>query len=297
MRKVRRSGFTLIELSFSLVFISILSLAVVFVIISTIKTYSRGVLLNRVNSVGMDLVDDMRFAVQNSSAESLISKCETVFSSDQSNLEKCKIDKGRKLVMVSRMANVKIGSANDIGSVPVFGAFCTGEYSYVWRSGYLVAANDYTVSNVGSISLKYKIEESGRIKVETVSDFNLLKVHDTERAVCASTIDGNYLNSEISGAFDITDSKYMVIDTKPVVLLSSSENNNLVLYGLSSSLPAEGGEGNIMLYAVSFILGSVQGGINIKASNNFCSTKGDETENLDFCSVNKFNFAAMATGR
>lgn len=296
MCKVNKSGFTLIELSFSLVFISVLSLAVVFVIISTIKTYNRGILLNRVNSVGMDLVDDMRFAVQNSSAESLVSKCETIFSSDQSNLERCKSDNGRRLVSVSRTANVKIGNANDIGSVPVFGAFCTGEYSYIWRSGYL-ASNDYAVSNVGGVSLKYKIEDSGRVKVDTLSDFNLLKVHDTERAVCASAVSNNYLNSEISGAFDITDSKYMVVDTRPVVLLSSSENSNLVLYGLSSSLPAEGGEGNIMFYAVSFILGSVQGGINVKASGNFCSTKGDETENLDFCSVNKFNFAAMATGR
>ena len=295
--EVARKGFTLIELSFSLVFISILSLAVVFVIISTIKTYSRGVLLNRVNTVGMELVDDMRYSVQGSLAESLVNKCESVFSDKPESIGKCKLDNGKKLVSVYGSASVKLGDTVEIGeTVPVFGAFCSGEYSYIWKSGYLAAGNGYSIDpGVGNISLKYRKGDSDGIF--SVDNFNLLKVHDTERAVCSSSIGDNYDSAEISSQFDISDEKYMAVDIDPVVLLGTGENSNLVLYNLSSSLPAVSGAGNIMFYAVSFVLGSVQGGINVNTSSNFCSTSGEEGENLDFCSVNKFNFAAMATGR
>ena len=64
-----RRGFTLVELSLSLVFISILSLTIVLMINNAVESYQRGVTLNQINTVGMDLVDDIRTAVQNSSPE------------------------------------------------------------------------------------------------------------------------------------------------------------------------------------------------------------------------------------
>ena len=71
MNKTVKTGFTMIELSLSLVFVGILSIMMVLIISDTVASYRRGVTLNRINTVGMDLVDDMRSAVQNSSAGSL----------------------------------------------------------------------------------------------------------------------------------------------------------------------------------------------------------------------------------
>lgn len=298
MSKVRAKGFTLIELSFSLVFISILSLAVVFVIVSTIKTYSRGIVLNKVNTVGMELVDDMRMAAQSSPKENFEGKCEKVFSSNsdtgKKNLDDCKKDSGRKFVSVARVADVEIkGRGVVVKKAPIFGAFCTGEYSYIWNSGYFMAEDSYSVADGEKAKLTYRKDGKKIVKVE---DFRLLKVHDRERAVCISSVVKSGYGGSISDSFDISGDEYSVVDEEPIELLSAfHSDNNLVLYNLESGAPAED-SGGALLYVVSFILGSVQGGINISSTDNYCATLGEEAENLDFCSVNRFNFAAMATG-
>ena len=61
----KKEGFTLIELSLSIAFISVLSLAVALIITNSISAYHRGLVLNQINTTGMELVDDMRAAVQN----------------------------------------------------------------------------------------------------------------------------------------------------------------------------------------------------------------------------------------
>ena len=60
MRKLGiKKGFTLVELSLSIAFIAILSITVALIINDAISTYRRGLTLNQINTVGMDLVDDM----------------------------------------------------------------------------------------------------------------------------------------------------------------------------------------------------------------------------------------------
>lgn len=297
-----KHGFTLIELSFSLVFISILSLAVVFVIINTIQTYNRGLLLNRVNTVGMDLVDDMRAVIQNSPADALKDRCDLAYVEGNSSLEACRVDGGKRLLAVVKNANVTIGSSNVITDVPVFGAFCAGGYSFIWNSGYLMSDNGYTVEGVSPASIKYKVRIGDNVVAKTYPENNsdpmlrLLKVKDSDGSVCASAIANNYNKTEIESIFDLTSDKFSVVDEEPVDLLAVDDNNNLVIYDLMSAVSTVEGTRDVSLYTVSFVLGSVQGGINIKAPSNFCATNGEEGENLDFCTVNKFNFAAMAFG-
>ena len=71
MSRRNKRGFTIIELSLSIAFIAILSITMVLIITNTISTYRRGLMLNQINTTGMDLVDDLRAAVQNSSADLL----------------------------------------------------------------------------------------------------------------------------------------------------------------------------------------------------------------------------------
>ena len=100
--------------------------------------------------------------------------------------------------------------------------------------------------------------------------------------------------------FDIT--SYGPVEETPIDILSNRETgegdsegsvgNNLAIYDLASATPAESSAGNSLFYSVSFILGTIQGGINVKASGNFCATPADyELENFDYCAINKFNFA------
>ena len=79
MKKTFREGFTLIELSLSMVFVGILSVAVVLIISDTVASYRRGLTLAQVNTAGLDIVDDMRLAVSNSSAKAVTTECTRLY--------------------------------------------------------------------------------------------------------------------------------------------------------------------------------------------------------------------------
>lgn len=326
MREMRRrlakhlwtkKGFTLIELSLSIVFIAILSITITLIITNTIASYRRGIILNQINTTGMDLADDFRAAIQNSPSRAVTSECAKLYTdkgltSDLYN--RCMKDGARNFVSVMRLASVKIGAGTanqkEMNNVPVFGAFCTGSYSYIWNSGYFFN-DDYTVDEVGPAQLRYKKGESGN--AVTLSDFRLIKVPDDTRAVCISAVNytdnGNYLVRNISNpsvsavinngdsTFDISGEKYDTIFDDIIELLSVDNNNNLVLYDITASAPAYNNASNALFYSMSFILGTIQGGINVKASGNFCATPDEYTiENFDYCAINKFNVAVQATG-
>ena len=310
MRKLddkTRVGFTIIELSLSIAFIAVLSIIVVVIISNAVSSYHRGLTLNQLNTTGMDLVGDMRTAVQSSPARSPKQECSAAYT-DSNTKNRCDNDSGQSFVFRQYKGPVKVNNTGASTSLPVFGVFCTGEYSYLWNSGYYF--NDKINRTDLKNGLLLKVMKAGESEPTTYSGFRMLKVQDDTRMVCkimAGVSLGNasggstYVRSTENAAslptnntIDITSQP---VDEDPIDLL---EGNSLAIYGLSVGVPAEGGAGN-MLYAVSFILGTVQGGINIDNNgSNFCATpedyERDEDENFDYCAINKFNFAAQATG-
>ena len=272
-----KKGFTLVELSLSIAFIAILSITIALIINDAISTYRRGLTLNQINTTGMDLVDDIRTAVQNSPASSPRNSCKNYKDDFQKN---CEENNGMRLMNVA-----KTGKVNNIEGAPLYGAFCTGAYSYIWNSGYLFLEN-------GGDKATYAVYEGDK-KTEEWNDFRLLKVEDRQRAVCGSVLPDEYNNSE-----DI-ESEFKGKDKGPVVLLANDGANPLALYSFTSALPAVDGLNSAAFYSMSFILGTVQGGINVMSMGNFCAAPEsfDSAENFDYCAINKFNFAAQANGR
>lgn len=303
-----KRGFTLVELSLSIVFIAILSVTMALMINEAISTYRRGITLNQLNSVGMDLVDDMRTAVQNSSSRSPKDECETLYSNYAAAKALCTDGDsethanagGYGFVSVTKRAEVKVGGKS-IGEVPVFGAFCTGTYSYIWNSGYFFNVNDYEVVGMSKgATLTYRLD--GKDTPDKLENFKLAKVEDRIKRVCMTatrpnenTYRVNYNDSSFNG-FDIA--SYETLGEAPVEVLSRETTNNLAVYGLDVAYPATSNAANDTFYAVSMILGTVQGGINVNASGNFCvAPEGySALENFDYCAINKFNFAAQAIG-
>ena len=146
--KYSKKGFTLVELSLSMLFVGILSLAIVLIINNTVVAYQRGLTLGRINTVGSDVVDDMRSSVQSSSARGLMSSCYmAIYGEDGRALNgeeraKCANDNARNFVSVTKTTKtLKINGVEVDDEVPIYGAFCTGSYSYVWNSGYYWAEN------------------------------------------------------------------------------------------------------------------------------------------------------------
>lgn len=325
MKNRFKRGFTLIELSFSLVFIGILSIAIALIIRNTIATYRRGMTLNKINTVGMDLVDELRTTVQSSYSSSLRDYCEMIYmeTPERSN---CDNDNGHNFITVERLASVK-DKAKDVvigTDVPVFGAFCTGSYSYIWNSGYFIS-DKYEVTGLSPATLKY-VDINGNTQTYSglgSQPFRLIKIPDSNRSVCISatlgkdSVDprysvegkGNSYTSKINNAensptvFDITwsvttdgDFQFSKINSNDIIeIIDSSRDNDLALYDLWASNPARSIKG--LFYSSSFILGTLQGGINVKATGNFCATPNDYADsNFDYCAINKFNFAVQAIG-
>ena len=85
-------------------------------------------------------------------------------------------------------------------------------------------------------------------------------------------------------------------DLNVEVLLANDDANKLVLYDLAVAVPAINNAGNSAFYSVSFILGTVDGGINVMSSGNFCKAPEESNSNFNYCAINKFNFAAQANG-
>ena len=281
-----KKGFTLIELSLSLVFISILSVTIVLITNNAISTYRRGLVLKQINTTGIDLTNDIRTTIQNSPTAPVTEKCSEYELEDTEN---CEIDGAEKFVEIKQFAIVK-----DVGEeVPVYGAFCTGRYSYIWNSGYFYT-NEYIKNPNNYIVLDNESLSPAKLKLSDGTEMSsrLLKVKDADRSVCALALGEEYAAGKINNVFEVNEMQ----DEEPVEVLTDDSANQLALYDLSAE--AVNGPGDVF-YSVSFVLGTIQGGVNVMSGGDFCVPPKDfesSLKNFDYCAINKFNFAAQATG-
>ena len=273
-KRFSKRGFTMVELSLSIAFIAVLSIAIVLIIANAVSAYHRGLTLNKINTAGRDLVDDIRGAVQNSGSISLVD------GEDPPILI-------RETATITRKKGG--GETEEMYNVPVFGAFCTGSYSYIWKSGYYnYDADDLVIERgvapvFGDVTFK---KSSGSLDKEELEKFRLLKIKDDSRKVCENYDAANKtFNFEVAGDDD---------DYITEILSYKDSENNLALYDLTVAPPADNGRSSF--YQVSFVLGTIQGGINIQSNGGYCATPNEYNSALDYCAINKFSFAAQAIG-
>ena len=281
----QKTGFTLVELSLSLVFIGILSLAIVLLITNTIGSYQRGLMLNQINTVGMELVADIRGAIQSAPAAS-------------GGEKRSYVVKGRRYLP----DNSPYG--DDDENYPIAGVFCTGSYTYIWNSGYYFT-KDYH-EDVYSIKInseasdfygfRFKYNKIGGDTVKDTMTRRLLKVKDGKAAVCSKVAElmgeGDVPKSNLIDMSGASDEEYSP-DDDVVILLKDNSDGDLAIYNLEASAPAT--YNNVSFYTVSMILGTAQSGMDINATGDYCKEENGGGV-LNYCSINKFNFAAQATG-
>ena len=123
----RRRGFTIIELSIVMVFVSLLMLAVVAVTIYAGKAYTKGVTLKTLNQVGREVTGSMR----------------------------------RDIASAPKPGLVQFVSGGQTGRL------CTGAVSYVWNSAALLTTGGSSVvkdsSATGQTIRLARVEDSGKV--------------------------------------------------------------------------------------------------------------------------------------
>ena len=304
----KRDGFTLIELTLAMLFIGLLSISIVLIISNTVTAFQRGMKLSRVNSTGTDLVDDMRASIQSSSARGLISSCYANIYSSGTPLgpeqrKKCEDDNAKNYVAVTKTAKIRLSDVEQ--EVPILGAFCTGSYTYIWNSGYFEADNAVFTEKTNRQWAKIRYLENGTIKEYPVAGekpFRLLRIQDESRIFCLAAVDKTGESYElprggISNVFDVSEVSYGTLRSDIVDLLPPDNGNDLAVYDISVARPAVSENGDNAFYSISFILGTVSGGVNIVAQGNACAApNGIVSGNYSYCAINKFNFAVQVNG-
>ena len=132
--------------------------------------------------------------------------------------------------------------------------------------------------------------------------FRLLRIQDESRIFCLAAVDKTGESYElprggISNVFDVSEVSYGTLRSDIVDLLPPDNGNDLAVYDISVARPAISENGDNAFYSISFILGTVSGGVNIVAQGNACAApNGIVSGNYSYCAINKFNFAVQVNG-
>ena len=270
-------GFTIIELSLALVFLSILLVTIAMLTMHISTSYQKGLTIQAISSTGRELIDDFSRSISAGSSASPEVLCSDIYADKtKTPYKECVKDGAKKIIVNQRTANVRIGTDSP-KSLPISGTFCTGKYSYIYNTGYVLGGTYQTSAQPANYNNN--------------KNFHLLKVTDPGRQVCKEGL------RKDSYDVDINHSNYNLSSLGESEELLNSTENDLALYDLKLFTPTYDERTLQTFYSGTFILATVRGGVDIKASGNYCTSPPDGlATDFTYCAINKFNFATRATG-
>ncbi len=134
-----KRGFTIIELTLAMAFISVLLLSVVFIAIQTGQMYNRGIVLKSVNTAGRDIESMLRRDFL------------------QTDSRRVSGDPSEAVILTQQ------------GGEVMSGRFCLGRYSYVWNSPHVIdeglTGSGVVTLDGEPINLARVIDENGSLCV------------------------------------------------------------------------------------------------------------------------------------
>lgn len=279
-------GFTIIETSLAMVFVSILLLTVAMIITQMTSLYQKTLALKTVNATGQEVIDDISRIAGASSIANRKNMCNNLSGAEY--VTACTKDGAYKFVYHQFYSNnIYVNGKLASDELPTSGTFCTGRYSYIWNTGYVL--KDDSAANLRA-SLTYTTASGSKV---TISDFRLLRVTDVGGRICASNLNGNTYSITKSAA----DVSYSIDNREaPKELLSSSEKQ-LAVYDFKVFRPARHSASGHAFYSGTFTLATLMGDVDITATGDYCKSPPEGLmSDFTYCALNKFNFAVQATG-
>lgn len=279
-----KKGFTMIELSLAMLFISIILITIAWLTMHITTVYQKGLAMKAVNATAKELIDDFSRAIAGSPVHSVQSQC-LRYPSTSEAYSICTGDNARDFSYQQRYGIIRLKGKTENKTVPTSGVFCTGRYSYLWNTAYVLDDEGYTPVNVSKSTLHINATD------KTYEDFRLLKVQDYSKVLCSQKME--------SSRYLYGPDNHFVLESEPgvVVDLLDSSENNLAIYDMTIFKPAVHKLTSAGYYSGTFILATLRGGVDITATGDFCTEPPDGL-NTDFayCSINKFNFSMRAAG-
>ena len=327
MSQLTRRGFTLIELSIAIAFLSMLLLIIINTTKGITSTYSKGLSMKKINSVGRDLIDEFTETVVNSTPIDPKIICAEYYGKNNTDVAKkasydnCIADNAYKFIYQQHVYGEITSYGQKIKNAPAFGMFCAGTYSYIWNTGYAFDNDTFLSGASGAgiprVNLLYSLVDGDDAETPpNINIFRLLKIHDPSHIVCANQLFDSYPAGDnividvTSGAgvvtggqigIDITKNRlgkpnHLGIGNAPEELITTSEFGGLALYQYVIYPPSIDSYSGNRFYSGSFVLGTLNSGATINPSGDSCTVPPGYRYDTDYCALNKFNFAIRATG-
>ncbi len=281
-----RKAFTMVETTLALSFVGVLLVTVSYIIIQMSSIYQKTLSVKSVNAGGRELIDDFDHHIAASNLANTNILCSGL--SEEAAVA-CRADGAYKHIYQQYYSD---GSNNFVTrdvtstSVPTFGLFCTGRYTYLWNSGYVLNGKNNTIKDY-RIEVTYP-KDGSDVKTK---DFRLLRVKDPLNDLCSNNFNGSTyeLNAD-------TYNLSLSLMSEPEELLGNSDTE-LAIYDLHVFRPGRHNLTGHAFYAGTFILASLQGDVDILADSSYCTAPQEGyISEFTYCAINKFNFAAQAVG-
>ena len=284
-----KKAFTIIEVTLSMAFVSVLLITISLITLNIISLYQKGLAMRSVNSVGTQVIDEITRTISGAPSMLPTNLCSDTNIIKATSKDSCVNDEGFYFVYQQNYIDTSFNSKS-YSAVPSNGAYCTGSYSYIWNTGY--AINSGSNSNLATVKY-YKSAAAGSAEISK-NDFHLLKIQDPHRDICTGHVANTYTLS-MTNTYSIPQDHFLTEDPEELL---SSEEDNLIFYDADMYRPVTHKYTNHTFYSGTFTLGTLRGDIDINSTGNYCSAPPGSGLGTDYayCAVNKFNFAIRATG-
>ncbi len=311
-----KSGFTLIEISIAMAFISMLMISIAIITTNIITIYQKGLTLKAVNNVGRSLVDEFTSAINSAPSVDTTSLCNRHLS-NVNDIQSCIDNNAYRFVFQERTATNKIpgSTANDEWNTTIQtgGVFCTGKYSYVWNTKYI----DRDPEAKLAIRYQYYNPDTRRVETTTLEDFRLVRFSDPTYRTCSTLVSKeNYTEDRLAKTNIIDITKLSTGADNVITMLADqffeqnflhSFDTDLELYEFTIFPIAQDVVTLRTFMTGTFILATKRGNVNIMRAGEYCdienrldeetaSSLSDLGSEFNYCAINKFNFAARTAG-
>ena len=330
-----KKAFTLIEFMLAMSFLAVLLVAIATLSMRIMQIYQKGLALRAVNDSGKSIISDMTTSIAGSAINSNINPTTISAYGAQSNIS-------IESIFAKRTEYYKTFYADTASTEPkeqLSGIFCTDSYAYVWNTAPMIRTlrkdkidtiyanniNGYFNGESGNYrAIPVTVRSGGGARRLTFPKFAKIKNKynfcetNSELSESVSTPKFPYSTGSNSGLLNkkqietIDPSRSgdsgIVVDEEDYADLISNESDDtdLAIYDLVVQPAYQSTVTNHILYNISFIIGTVNGGININSSGDYCTGEKDDGNNnvdeftmngFEYCALNKFDFTAIQTGQ